>query len=63
MSKDITELTKLVESQEKQIKTLKQAILRLEKQLRSVSVVANRANHKSSSLNEQVQVIKSKIGK
>lgn len=52
-----------VQQQEKQIDTLKQAILRLERKLQSVSTIANRANGQSRRITEQVRTIQHKIGK
>lgn len=58
---EVTELKRRIEQQEQQIRTLKQAVMRLEKHLRSVSVVADRANHQSKRVTEDVRSIQHKI--
>lgn len=58
MADKLEQLEKLVESQAEQIRTLKQAMMRMQQKLQAVSVVANRAQGQARTLKEQVQTIK-----
>lgn len=60
---DSKDLQKKVEEQEKQIRALKQAIMRLEAQIRKISVVADRAQGQSRRVTEEVRTIQRKIMK
>jgi cell division protein FtsL len=63
MTAEVTQLEKKIAEQDKQIESLKQAIQRLERQLRAVSVVANRAQGASFRITEEVRVIQHKLRK
>lgn len=58
---EVIELKRKIEQQEQQIRLLKQAMLRLERQVRNVSTVADRANHQSRRVTEDVRSIQQKI--
>lgn len=61
---DITEeLRRTVAEQEKQIRTLKQAVMRLEVKLSQVSAIARRAQEISRTNRERWQSIQHRMGK
>lgn len=56
----VEELERKIQDQDQQIRTLKQAVTRLERKLRSVSVVANRAQGQAHRTQERVNTLKLK---
>ncbi len=63
MAESNEELRKIINQQADQIKTLKQALLRLEKQVKKVATVAERAQGQARRNQENIQIINHKIGK
>lgn len=63
MANEVEQLKLIVEDQEKQIRLLKQSILRLQQQVSSVSTIAKRAQGQSVRVTEDVRAIKHKLGR
>lgn len=57
-----TDLQQVVKQQEEQIRTLKQALIRLERKVQAISKVADRANHASRRATEDLRVLRRKLG-
>lgn len=63
MTDSVKELTKKLDEQERQIRLLKQAIMRLEQRLHAVSTVTNRVQGQTRRVTEDVRTIQSKLRK
>ena len=59
--KNQAELLQIIEEQEKQLRTLKQAIIRLEQVVRNVSTISNRNQGNYLRLSERMRTIDSNI--